>query len=88
MSRLMNTIRSAMGYAHNKEIAAQLDVVLKSHENDLEDVGYESSTTTEDAMKELERIMDDIDENAVTKRAELRELQAEAREAAEEEESE
>lgn len=86
--RLISVIRSAMGYAHNKDVAAQLETVLKSHENDLEDVGYETSISTEDAMKELEQTMDDIDEQTSTKRAELREAQAEAREAAEEEESE
>jgi len=88
MPRLISSIRAAMGYAHDKEVSDKLRDVLTLHERDLEDVGYETSTETEEALKELELAMDDVDERASTRRVELKEAQAEAREAAEEEEAE
>lgn len=75
-------LKTLLGYAAfpNKEIKDQARKVIESHANDLHDVGYEPSTTTEDEIKELDRTLNEYDERNTLDRGELREAIAEARE--------
>lgn len=80
MSKLITTIRASLGYSQDKEIQEKLGEILTSHDNDLEEVGYEMSTETDDLRAELEHLMNDFDERTAQRREELSEAIAEARE--------
>jgi hypothetical protein len=75
-------LKVALGYATfpNKEMKELVVRIINNHRNDLHDVGYEPSTTTEDEIKELDRVLNEYDERNTLDRGELKEAIKEAQE--------
>lgn len=65
------------------ELKASVDNLLTSHKADLSDVGYEPSTDTEDAIKEVNSALNDLDETAASRKEDLKEATRLAREESE-----
>lgn len=80
IKEVVAAIKAAVPYQHDKDVKANLTKLLDLHARDQEDVGYVASTDTEDALKDLERSMNEFDERVAAQRAELKEALAESRE--------
>jgi len=64
----------------SSELQSAIDTLLNTHKSDLSDVGYEPSTDTEDSIKAVNAAIDELDESTATKKADLKEAAALARE--------
>lgn len=80
--KVIETIKAALAKAEfqSGDVETALDLVLNSHKSDLGDVGYEPSTDTEDAIKELNAALDRADQEVENRRADLKEAGKLARE--------
>lgn len=86
MSKVVATLRSALPYIGDDDVRKAFSDTLGKLEADLDEVGYDESTQTSEAMRSLAEKMNEFDEGAAARRAELSEAIAEARELEEEEE--
>lgn len=83
MSKVIKAIKAAMRYQHDERVKDALSEVFIAHERDLNYVGYEEDTRTEESIKLLEMAMNEADEETAGSRAELREAIAQSHEASE-----
>lgn len=81
MLKTTEAVRAVLGYATiDLEIRDGLVKVLEAHDNDLHDVGYDESNATNAAIRDLQAILNETDERAAAKKAELEEAVAEGHE--------
>lgn len=65
------SIKSALPYSQDVVIRRQLEQVIDTVTEELEEVGYEPDTETLREVKHLQALLDDFDENNAVRRAEL-----------------
>lgn len=82
MSKVIKAIKAAMRYQHDERVKDALGEVFIAHERDLNYVGYEEDTRTEESIKLLEQAMNEADEETAATRAELSEAIAQSHESA------
>lgn len=80
--QFVEAVKGALAKAkfQNKDVESALDKVLDTHKQDLNDVGYEPSTDTEEAIKGLTAVLDEVDEAEASRKADLQEAVKESRE--------
>jgi len=74
------TIRTALPYLSNKEVKTAFDKFLRQLERDGDEVGFEPSTVTERAAKDIEQAINELDEASGTKKEILKEIAREIHE--------
>lgn len=73
--KVIETMRAALAKAtfSSEEVKDALDTLLDKHKGDLGDVGYEPSTDTEEAIREVNKALDEADIQVEDRKAELTE---------------
>lgn len=80
--KLTQTLKAAIarGKFESKELTDAMEKLLKVHDDDLEFVGYTMSTEIERAVKDLDAVMNDLDEEKQRRTELVKEAAAEGRE--------
>jgi hypothetical protein len=86
VSKLSDTIRSAIPYLHDAEVREAVEEALRSHADDAEEVEFENSDETLLRLSDVEAAMNEFDERVATQRAAAREAAKVAKEDAEKDE--
>ena len=77
---VINKLRTAVPYLHDANVKEKFENLLDKLEEDINDVGLETSSETDVAIADLDLAINEFDENTSRRGAELREAVSQARE--------